>query len=233
MKKFLYIFSVLLLAFSIIKPVFANEENFSKDLIISDYTEEENVLVLDDSMTNSEQKTIIDEYLANPELESLIVVNASELLEEHVHSEDINPRARLGVNMYKVNNIRNGSYVTGTSAIAIAIGEPGVTIGISQTKKVATTISSSFGASNSALTASLGWDVTKSESVSISGSVKVPNTVNGKKVAKLAFEAYPVYKTKKFDVHKMPWYSIYWNLEGTGTAKKAYGVEYKKTYTYK
>ncbi|MEH7452849.1 hypothetical protein [Gottfriedia acidiceleris] len=111
--------------------------------------------------------------------------------------------------------------------------EPGVTIGISQTKSVATTISSSYGASNSALTASLGWDVTKSESVSISGSVTVPNTVNGKKVAKLALKAYPVFKTKKYDVLKMPWYSIYWSLEGTGTAKKAYGVEYKKTYTYK
>jgi hypothetical protein len=29
--------------------------------------------------------------------------------------------------MYKVNNIRNGSDVTGSSAIATAIGEPGVT----------------------------------------------------------------------------------------------------------
>lgn len=233
MKKFLYIFSVLLLAINIIKPVFANEENFSKDLIISDYTEEENVLVIDDSMTNSEQKAIIDEFLANPELESLIVLNASELLEDHVPYDDIKPKARLGVNMYKVNNIRNGNDVIGSSAIVTAIGEPGVTIGISQTKSVATTISSSYGASNSALTASLGWDVTKSESVSISGSVTVPNTVNGKKAAKLALKAYPVFKTKKYDVLKMPWYSIYWSLEGTGTAKKAYGVEYKKTYTYK
>lgn len=233
MKKFLYTFLVLLLAFDFIKPVFANEENLSKDCISHNYIEGENVLVIDDSMTNSEKKSRIDEYLADPALESLIVLNASELLEEHVPYENINPKARLGINMYKVNNIRNGNYVTGTSVIAIAIGEPGITIGISQTKKVATTISSSYGASNSVLTASLGWDVTKSESVSISGSVKVPNTVNGKKVAKLAFEAYPVYKTKKFDVHKMPWYSIYWNLEGTGTAKKASGVEYKKSYTYK
>ncbi|MFD4707046.1 hypothetical protein ACFWM3_19570 [Gottfriedia sp. NPDC058432] len=232
MIKILYIFSLLLLAFSIIKPVFANEDTLSKNLIINEYIEEGNELIIDDSMTNSEQKTIIDEYLANPELESLIVLNASELLDDSVPYEYINPKARLGVNMYKVNNIRNGSDVTGSSAIATAIGEPGVTIGISQTKSVATTISSSYGASNSALTASIGWDVTKSTSVLISGSVKVPNTVNGKKVAKLALKAYPVYKTKKFDFHKMPWYSIYWDLEGTGTAKKANGVEYKKTYTY-
>lgn len=42
-----------------------------------------------------------------------------------------------------------------------------------------------------------------------------------------------MYQTKKYDVHKMPWYSIYWSLKGTGTAKKAYGVEFYKTYTYK
>jgi putative cell wall-binding protein len=56
MKKILYIFSVLLLAFIIMKPVFANEENLSKDLIINDSIEEENVLVIDDSMTNSSRK---------------------------------------------------------------------------------------------------------------------------------------------------------------------------------
>ncbi|KQL36304.1 hypothetical protein AN960_16950 [Bacillus sp. FJAT-25509] len=233
MKKYFYSFLVLLLAFNFVKPVFANEESFNKDGIFKDYNEEENLLIVDDSMTNSEQNAIIDGFLANPELESLIVLNASELLEVHVPYDDIKPKARLGVNMYKVNNIRNGSDVTGTSAIATAIGEPGVTIGISQTKSVATTISSSYGASNSALNASIGWDVTKSTSVLITGSVKVPNTVNGKKVAKLALKAYSVYKTKKFDVHKMPWYSIYWDLEGTGTANKANGVEYKKTYTYK
>ncbi|PGM58276.1 hypothetical protein CN946_05900 [Bacillus sp. AFS053548] len=167
MKKYFYSFLVLLLAFSFVKPVFANEESLNNCDIFKNYNEEEYLLVVDDSMTNSEQKAIIDEFLANPELESLIFLNASELLEDHVPYDDIKPKARLGVNMYKVNNIRNGSDVTGSSAIATAIGEPGVTIGISQTKSVATTISSSYGASNSALTASLGWDVTKSESVSI------------------------------------------------------------------
>lgn len=45
--------------------------------------------------------------------------------------------------------------------------------------------------------------------------------------------AYPVYKTKLYDVHKMPWNSFTWTKQGTGKAKKAYGVSYKKVYTYK
>ncbi|PGL73009.1 hypothetical protein [Bacillus sp. AFS055030] len=230
MKKIVYSILSLLVVFSFISPAFANEDNLNEDLM---YDNPENVVFIDDSMDIDEQKKLINRYLEDPELESLIVLDESILLENNVISEALTPQSRLGLTSYKVNNIRNGSDVTASSAIASTTGEPGVKIGINQTKGVATTISSSYGASSKLLTASIGWDVTKKTNISISSSVTVPSKVNGKNVKKLTLEAYPVYKTKKYDVHKMPWYSIYWTKEGTGTVKKAYGLEFKKSYTYK
>ncbi|EOH95913.1 hypothetical protein UAY_03339 [Enterococcus moraviensis ATCC BAA-383] len=104
---------------------------------------------------------------------------------------------------------------------------------ITQTKSISTSLSGSFGASNKVISASVGWNVTGSTSIAISGSYKVPSKIGNKKVKNCKLTAHTVYKTKKFDVHKMPWNSTKWSKQGTGTVKKAYGVSFKKSFTYK
>ncbi|CAH0126512.1 hypothetical protein SRABI96_00095 [Peribacillus sp. Bi96] len=184
-------------------------------------------------MTASEQNSIINKYLSDSNVHELIVLDES-LLEENSDSEKgASPNARAIINQYKVQNVQAGADVTGSSGLATSIGGPGVVLNIGQTKSVATTVSANFGASNAALSASIGWSVTGTTSITISGTFKVPSKVNGEIVKSLKFTAYSVYKTKKYDVYKMPWNSFSWTKQGTGTAKKAYGVSYKKVYTYK
>ncbi|QYF80897.1 hypothetical protein KY492_18320 [Brevibacterium sp. PAMC21349] len=200
---------------------------------ISTESTESTVLTLDDTMTVSEQNSIINEYLSDPNIDELIVLDESLLIESNVIENGPSTNARAIINKYKVQNVRGGSDATGSSGLATAIGGPGVVLNISQNKSVATTVSANFGASNAALSGALGYSVTGTTTITISGTFKVPSKVNGKSVKSLKFTAYPVYKTKLYDVYKMPWNSYSWTKQGTGTAKKAYGVSYKKVYTYK
>lgn len=181
---------------------------------------ESTVLTLDDTMTVSEQNSIINEYLSDPNIDELIVLDESLLIESNVIENGPSTNARAIINKYKVQNVRGGSDATGSSGLATAIGGPGVVLNISQNKSVATTVSANFGASNAALSGALGYSVTGTTTITISGTFKVPSKVNGKSVKSLKFTAYPVYKTKLYDVYKMPWNSFSWTKQGTGTAKK-------------
>lgn len=132
---------------------------------------------------------------------------------------------------YIIKNVRSASDYTG-SDIATATGGPGVTLSISKTKSVSTTVSGTFGASNSAISSAVGWSVTGSTSISIQGSDTVPKKHSGKKVKKMTLHAKTVYKVKKYDVYKIiPGYID--SKQGTGTTKKAKGCTFTRTYTYK
>lgn len=133
---------------------------------------------------------------------------------------------------YRARNARIMSDRTGTSGIAKATGDPGVALAISQTKSVATTVSAKFGASGEVISAEVGWNITGSSSISISGSWKVPKINNSKKVKTGTLTAYAIYKVKSFVVDKMAWNSTKWEYQGTGNTSKAYGVSFKKTFTY-
>ncbi|MFE4238805.1 hypothetical protein [Peribacillus butanolivorans] len=228
------VLSVVMLAGGILPSVgHAQEKNESIYNDNDTESTESTVLTVDDSMTVSEQNSIINDYLSDPNVEELIVLDESLLIEDNVNENDTNPSARAIINKYKVQNVRKGSDVTGSSGLATAIGGVGVVLNIGQTKSVATTVSANFGASNAALTGALGYSVTGTTAITIIGQFTVPSKVNGKSVKSLKFTAYPVYKTKLYDVYKMPWNSFTWTKQGTGMAKKAYGVSYKKVYTYK
>lgn len=185
---------------------------------------------------------IIEEYMENPEVGELIIVdpelagNDTEIIPNYYESNQESIYNGIttyaGITKYKVNNVRNGNDYTGGS-IATTSGGPGVTLSISQTKSISTQLSSSFGASNKVISAGVGWNVTGSSSISISGSYKVPSKIGNKKVKSCKFTANTVYKTKQFDVQKMAWNSTKWAKQGTGTVKKAYGVSFKKSFTYK
>lgn len=132
---------------------------------------------------------------------------------------------------YIIKNVRSASDYTG-SDIATATGGPGITLSISKTKSISTTVSGTFGASNSLISSAVGWNVTGSTSISIQGSATVPRTHNGKKVKTMTLHAKTVYKVKKYDVYKViPGYVN--SKQGTGTTKKAKGCAFTRTYKYK
>lgn len=131
-----------------------------------------------------------------------------------------------------VKNVRTDSDYVGKTVIATATSTPGVVISISKTKTIATTVSGSMGVSSQTISAAVGWNVTGSTSIGITGSYKIPKTYNGKKVKTGTLNAYAIYKVKKFDAYA--WYQSTNKTEklGTGTVKKAYGVKFKKSHTY-
>ena len=132
-----------------------------------------------------------------------------------------------------IKNVRSGSDYYGTTVLAKAEGEPGITVSISQTKTVSTTLSATFGMEKSAISAKVGWNVSGSKSITISGSYTVPYTYNGKSVKSATLCAKAIYKVKYFDVYRGIQGSSVETLLGTGNTKQAYGVSFYKTYVYK
>lgn len=146
----------------------------------------------------------------------------------HVQKKSLGP-----VRTYYVKNVRKGKDYVGKKRIASADASPGVKIKIKQKRKVSYTLSGSFGASYNTISAEIGWNVTSSTSISISGEYTVPYKIGKKRVKRGYLDAYPKYKTKKYDVY----YGIQGSKsevkKGTGTASKVIGITFKKRHTYK
>ena len=220
-KKILIRSLVLLLNIFMLNPSLAHAETLDGE-----------VITIDNTMSLVEQKEAVDEFQNNPYITELIVLDETLLEDEVLVNEENMYQTRAIVNKYRVTGVSNGPDSTG-GAIATTSGGPGINLAISQTKSIATSISASFGASAEVLTAGIGWNTTGSTSISISGSYKVPSTVGSKRVKTCTLKAHTVYKTKKYNVQKMAWNSTKWKTSGSGVAKKAYGVSFKKSFTYK
>lgn len=223
-RKFAILMASVIFLIGTSMSVFATETVNTVSLNASDY-----------SAPNALEKSV-SRYLSDPNIDEVLVFaeNSCEncdIPSENVSNTDISPFTTSPV-YYQVKNVVSKSNTTGSSDLAIATGQPGITLSITKTKSVNTTLSAAFGATYSAISGAVGWNVTGSTSISISGSAKVPSKHNGKSVKTMTLHAKPVYKVKSFDVYRyVPGY-INTKL-GTGTTKKACGVSYTKTYVYK
>lgn len=68
----------------------------------------------------------------------------------------------------------------------------------------------------------MGFSVTASQSVGISGSYTVPTTISGSKVIRGHLSAYPLYERYSFDIYSGNAY------KGNGIANKYIGVSFIK-----
>jgi hypothetical protein len=100
--------------------------------------------------------------------------------------------------IHRVVNVRTISGKCGTAVLAEASGRGHMTLRIDETESVSTTLSTSISASKGAISAAVGWDVTKSRSITVSGSREVPRGEYG------VLRAYTRYSGKKFDVQQAP-----------------------------
>ncbi|WP_330304219.1 MULTISPECIES: hypothetical protein [unclassified Streptomyces] len=96
----------------------------------------------------------------------------------------------------KVVHVRSAGSKCGKKAIAEASGDGHMTLRIDETKSVSTTLSKNISATYKAITVAVGWDVTKSRSITVSGSKEVPRGKHG------VLKAYTRYSGKKFDVQR-------------------------------
>lgn len=128
-----------------------------------------------------------------------------------------------------------GTY-TGSTVLAKAQGGPGITLGISQTKSVSNTFSCSLSVPVKSISSVVGFSVTGSTSITVSGSATVPSTYNNRKVKTMTLSAYPIYQKYTYSVTKVTSNKglvLRQPNVGTGSAAKAIGCTFKRTYTYR
>ncbi|WP_405893487.1 hypothetical protein OG272_13965 [Streptomyces sp. NBC_00104] len=91
-------------------------------------------------------------------------------------------------------NVRSAGKKCGKKVIAEASGRGRMTLRIDETKSIATTRSKDISLTVQGISGAVGWDVTKSRSITVSGSREVSRGKYG------VLAAYTRYSGKKFDV---------------------------------
>lgn len=127
---------------------------------------------------------------------------------------------------YTLKNLRKTGQTRGANKLAEATGQPGVTVTIQKTVGVSNSYSCASGVDTGTINACVGFNVTGSESISISGSYAIPSTVNGRTVRQGHLIAYPLYDNYSYDVYVSQYYL------STGTAKKAVGYSFVRTHDF-
>lgn len=211
---------------------------------------EGNTVIIEGNLSDpSTYEDELNRLMADPTVDRVRVIDSSQISTSSTDSspdlddnitvldDDITLFGGATYYTYRITNVTSGKDYTGKTAIAVAKGGPGDSLSIKKTKSVSCTYSCSVSAITAAkITAAVGYDVTKSESVEISGTATVPSTHNGKTVKKMTYTAYPIYKTKSFTVQRKKHIGAYhmlpWKDYSTGYARRPYGVDFEKTYTY-
>ncbi|MEU5821744.1 hypothetical protein [Streptomyces sp. NPDC047803] len=123
------------------------------------------------------------------------------------------PKAHNLCNLKKVKYI---GLQTGKSYIAVVQGRGPMTLTLTSMETVSNTKSSKFDVTAGAVSAAVGFDVTKSRTKSMSGSWVVPKKKFG------TLKAYPVYKAYSFEAYSR----FTGKFVGKGVARKAVGYHY-------
>ena len=211
-------------------PVFAAE------------TSERTVTILADLSNPESYKKELETFLSDESIDGVYVIdensiNTSPIPQEKVNDENNNNTKAITTYTYRLTNVNKGALYNGNTLLATASSnEPGTTLSISTTKSVAHTVSNSVNVSDGVISAGLGFNISKSVSVTISGSRTVPTTHNGRKVATMTLKAYPTYQIYTYTIqrHKSIGGVNYgWSNYGTGTCKRPIGFFFTSSYTYK
>lgn len=211
----LVIATVLVIAPLTLQPSTANAEAV--------FSPEKTETLYVDDLSDDDARERINAVLSDPTVTEVVVIDESlRGAERDGESLVVEPYAA-----YTVKNRRYNGLLTGTRTLAVATGRPGDTLTITQTKSISNSYSCSASVSTSLISACVGFTVTASESIGISGSAVVPYTVGSREVSSMNLIANPTYDYYSYDVYQGS------SFVTTGTAQHAIGVSFRKTYSYK
>ncbi|MFC0561556.1 hypothetical protein [Halalkalibacter alkalisediminis] len=205
----------------------ASEINYQESLIEEgEFTED---FYSDDNLIEGVDYDIVSEYIP------LIDTNEDKVIDiTQDSSSEITPfHVVMPGPLWKTTDVKYVKEVTGTATLWKTSGEPGINIGLNYTRGTNATISQTYGASHSALSANLSFTIGKSYSVSSTGDYKVPSTHNGKKVAKAEVSGHPIYKQYSLKIHKRNDIYYRYDYKGSAYAYKPIGIHIKKKIYYK
>ena len=166
------------------------------------------------------------------------VVEEFDVLYDNNQQEDLNDvniESRSLIK-YHVSNPTRTKYIGGYTGKSVS-GEPGMTISLSQMKSQSFSVGTDIPIepARDAAQKKLGFNFSKSYSISHTGSRTIPHTYNGKKVKSVRIEAYYYYDQYNYNV---TWTSIKVRNpqpfgKGSYYTRKPTGYHYKVIYTYK
>ena len=201
------------------------------------------VINASDYSTKARFKNAVEEAFSDNNLNEFSIVykeesdsyTMTENTDDYVtqYKNRVTPSSATDTVLYDVRNVKNKSNVFGKDYLNVS-GAPGVVIGLShaKTKTYSLSFSATYNCKKS-LIADAAWESSKSSTLTYSGTWKVPTKANGKNVKYGYLHMRPEYKVKSYDVYHKNYGTSKWIKDGTGTTKKAYSVNVRKTYTYK
>lgn len=177
----------------------------------------------------------VSDAFSDPHVDRVLVFDARSVgLRDAMKDESVLPDqgaiSPRNPNFY-AKNVRYAGTSTGSRVLAKASGRPGMTISISKTVSVSNSYSCAAAVSTESLSSTLGFSVTGTESISVTGSDKVPQTHNSKNVSSMTLIAYPLFDNYSYEVHIRS-SAVQNTLVGRGTASRAVGVDFRRTYQY-
>ncbi|MDO4848374.1 MAG: hypothetical protein Q4B45_01185 [Coriobacteriia bacterium] len=182
------------------------------------------VTVVVSDLDSSSAVQQVNELLSDPSITTLNVIDASLVARNRVSGDSaINPIWDVPTDLRNLTYLGN---VTGSTRIASAKGYPGMNLEISCTKEVSNEYSCSVSLDSHLVSGCVGFDVSDTESVSVSGSADVPYYYNGRRVASMTLNAYTLYENYSYDVYQ------YNSYVATGYARRASGCTFSRTYSY-
>lgn len=202
---------------------------FILSLPICAYADNSVIISKDDFSTDTEFQNAIDNAFEN--YENFTIVLDDDTISP-VLSMSASPLSADAV-LYNVKNVQNKSNSFGKDYLNVS-GDPGITIGLShaKTKSYALQFGATFGCDKSFI-ANATWGSSKGSTLTYSGTWKVPSKSNGKQVKRGYLHMRPEYKVKSYTVYHKNDGTNKWIKDGSSTTKKAYGVNIRKTFTYK
>jgi hypothetical protein len=185
---------------------------------------------------------VVGQLLSDEEVSHVQVIFPDNATPEELPGKQIrqsdSPQVRvgaIGAPLYIIKNVKARADKIGNKVVAAASGDPDTIVNVAEQVSVSNTCSATLGLSAEVISASVGWNITKSVSRTVSGSWKVPKKHKGKKVKKGFLDARILYEVKSFESWKgysnsnPPSYSYY----GTGVCEHSIGCDFSKRYTYK
>jgi hypothetical protein len=189
------------------------------------------ILNAEDYNTEAGLSDKINMLLAQPRVERVQVFNnVVETPESKAAEEAGMPHDKPAVT-YIVNNVLNMPNSLSEAEFA-AVKDKGETVTFNITFSRSSGVSADFGAGGEAISRGVGWNVPASFSLK-ADSVRwlVPHTdTGGRSVARGQLELRTIYRVKSYDVYATT--SAGTSYQGTGTAKKPFGTDFKKVFDY-
>ncbi|PAV28527.1 hypothetical protein CIL05_16465 [Virgibacillus profundi] len=232
-KRFFRVFLLALISIGV-APVFVNaQENIdspSEELTLEVIENSADKVVIDraDYDSDIEFNENVNKYINDSNIMGVAVIDTR----ESISLKDNDLITPKGILLPYLSNIRNlGQSAFSSELLNTIWAQPGIPATLTNSYSVTTNYSNSTSISSLVVTTSLGFNVSKSHTVTYTGGpYTAPKTHNGKKVDHVRIYANPVKVKYRYDIYK-PRRNKYYKA-GNGQANKPVGVFYGKEFRY-